>query len=112
MAQNQVIYGEAETVRVTANANRTAGTLIQEGRWYGIPEQDVEAGGEYALRIRGVFEVEKADVTQALSTGEKVEFAFPGKVRRFNTGTPIGKVYETSPANAEKVKIILMPELY
>ncbi len=112
MAQNQVIWGSAETVKIQFSADASAGDLVHEGNWYGVVESDVSAGEEGVLHIRGVFRLPKNSASQVINSGAVVEFVSGGKVQLFSSGTKIGKAYSTSASGETEVEVILMPELY
>ncbi len=112
MAQNQVIWGSADTVKVTFANAASAGDLVNVGKWYGVVNTNVGAGEEGILCIRGVFRLPKANASEEIASGDFIEFVSGGKVRKYSSGVKIGKAYANSAAGEEYVDVILMPELY
>lgn len=112
MAQNQVIWGSADTVKVTFTNAASAGDLVNVGNWYGVVNTNVDENEEGILCIRGVFRLQKADPSEVIATGDLIEFVSGGKVQKYSTGTKIGKAYANSASGEDTVDVILMPELY
>uniref|UniRef100_A0A7C6EAD2 DUF2190 family protein n=1 Tax=candidate division WOR-3 bacterium TaxID=2052148 RepID=A0A7C6EAD2_UNCW3 len=112
MAQNQKLWDDVKTVKITASAAHVAGDLVHEGNWYGVCVDNIANGDEGMIHIRGVFNLTKQSASQVIATGDLIEFVTGGKVQKFASGTKIGKAYEASGNGETTVNVILMPELY
>lgn len=112
MAQNQRLWGQATTVKITASADHAAGDLVNEGNWYGVCVDTIANGAEGMIHIRYCFELTKETAAEVIATGDFIEFVAGGTVQKYSAGTKIGKAYEGSGNGVTTVLVELMPELY
>jgi predicted RecA/RadA family phage recombinase len=106
VATNYVHAGRR--LRVLFSANHLAGDLVFEKGFYGVVQDDVEAGKYGTLILEGVWELARTPATVAMGT--KL-YAGPSSVATTlilnsgATGNPIGRTIATGNASVARVQL-------